>query len=197
MKPRYLGLTFAALLTWLAGYPALAYHQIAGGPILVNGQELTSEQGQGLMQLYGPIPAGHYWYDRFSGLWGPAGGPSSGQILPDLDLGGPLQANASGGGTGVFINGRELHPLEVQRLLQLYGSVTPGRYWMNAQLIGGFEGEPASFDLNAAATAAGGGYGGGQGSGYNRNTIGGGLMSDGNCSGYLHPGGATVMIGDC
>jgi hypothetical protein len=190
-------LTLAALPIWLAGWPALAYHQIAGGPILVNGQELTAEQGQGLMHLYGPIPAGDYWYDRVSGLWGPAGGPSSGQILPDLDLGGPLQANASGGGTGVFVNGRELHPREVERLLQLYGSVTPGRYWMNPQLVGGFEGEPASFDLNAAAAATGGGNAGSQGSGYNRNTIGGGLLSDGNCSGYLHPGGATVMIGDC
>lgn len=193
MKPRYLGLTLAALLACLAAVPALAYHQIAGGPIVVNGQELTSEQGQGLMQLYGPIPAGDYWYDRYSGLWGPAGGPSTGQILPNLDLGGRMHADVSGGGTGVFVNGRELHPLEVQRLLQLYGSVTPGRYWMNAQLVGGFEGEPASFDLNAAAAA----IGGGQGSGYNRNTIGGGLMSDGNCSGYLHPGGATVMTGDC
>ena len=200
MKPRYLGFTLATLLIWLTGFPALAYHQIAGGPIFVNGEELTSEQGQGLMQLYGPIPAGDYWYDRFSGLWGPTGGPSSGQILPDLDLGGPLQADASGSGTGVFVNGRELHPIEIQRLLQLYGSVVPGRYWLNARMIGGFEGEPASFDLNAAAAATGGGYGsngGDQGSGYNRNTIGGGLMSDGGCSGYLHPGGATVMTGDC
>ncbi|HKJ50699.1 MAG TPA: hypothetical protein VKB27_04310 [Gammaproteobacteria bacterium] len=197
MKSRYLGLALAALLAWLAGLPAQAYHQIAGGPIVVNGQELSSEQGQALLQLYGPIPAGNYWYDRYSGLWGPAGGPSTGQILPDLDIGGRMRADASGSGTGVFVNGRELHPLEVERLLQLYGSVTPGRYWMNAQLVGGFEGEPASFDLHAAAAATGGGYGGGQGSGYNRNTIGGGLMSDGNCSGYLHPGGATVMIGDC
>lgn len=197
MKPRYLGSTLAALLTCLTAFQALAYHEIAGGPIVVNGQELNSEQGRGLMQLYGPVGAGDYWYDPYSGLWGPAGGPSTGQILPGLELGGRLRANASGGGTDVFVNGRELHPLEVQRLIQLYGSVLPGRYWMNAQLVGGFEGEPASFDLNAAAAAADGGYGGGQGSGYNRNTIGGGLMSDGGCSGYLHPGGATVMTGDC
>jgi len=187
----------ATLLATLLGFQSLAYHQVAGGPIVVNGQELSAEQGQALMQLYGPIPAGYYWYDRYSGLWGAMGGPSTGQILPDLDLGGRLQANASGGGTGVYVNGRELHPLEVQRLIQLYGSVMPGRYWMNALLIGGFEGGPATFNLNAAAAATGGGYGGGQGSGYNRNTIGGGLMSDGGCSGYLHPGGATVMTGDC
>lgn len=197
MKPRHFGLPLAVLLACLCAAPAIAYHQIAGGAIVVNGVELNAEQGQGLIRLYGPIPAGDYWYDPYSGLWGAAGGPSTGQILPGLELGGSLRADASGGGTGVFVNGRELHPLEVQRLMQIYGSVTPGRYWMNAQLVGGFEGGPASFDLRAATAAAGGGYGGGQGSGYNRNTIGGGLMSDGSCSGYLHPGGATVMTGDC
>ena len=76
-------------------------------------------------------------------------------------------------------------------LQQLYGSVTPGRYWMNAQLIGGFEGGPAIFNLGAAGGDQG------TGSGYNRNTYGGSLMSDGNCSGYLHPSGASVMTGSC
>ena len=193
MKSRLIGVTLAALLSCLAGLPASAYHQIAGGPIVVNGQELSSQQGNGLMQLYGPIPAGNYWYDRVSGLWGMIGGPSTGQILPNLDIGGPMQAGVSGGGTGVYVNGRELHVQEVARLQQIYGGVLPGRYWMNAYFIGGHEGGPATFNLSAAASAAGGG----PGSGYNRNTIGGGLMSDGSCSGYLHPGGSTVMTGDC
>ena len=61
---------------------------------------------------------------------------------------------------------------------------------MNAQWIGGIEGGPPSFSLQA-------GGGGGGNSGYNVNTYGGGLMSDGNCSGYLHPSGASVMTGDC
>lgn len=191
MQSRFIGITCAVLLSCLTCLPAFAYHEIAGGPIVVNGQELSSQQGSGLMQLYGPIPAGNYWYDRVSGLWGTIGGPSTGQILPSLEIGGPLRADASGGGTGVYVNGRELHRQEVARLRQIYGGVQPGRYWMNAYLVGGFEGGPATFDLSAAAA------GGGQSSGYNRNTIGGGLMSDGNCSGYLHPGGATVMTGDC
>lgn len=180
-----------AILLVLVAIEVPAYHQTAGGPIIVNAQELSAQQGTELIQLYGPIPAGRYWYDPVSGLWGPDGGPGTGQILPFLPLGGPLQADASGGGTGVFVNGREIHHQEYSRLLQLYGSVIPGRYWMNAQLIGGFEGGPATFNLNAASSA-------GQGSsGYNRNTIGGGIMSDGSCSGYLHPGGATVMTGNC
>jgi hypothetical protein len=194
MKTRMASLVAAALFA-VTAFGAYAYHEIAGGPIVVNGEELSPEQGYGLMQIYGPIAAGDYWYDPVSGLWGVTGGPSSGQIQPGLGIGGPLQAGASGGGTGVFINGREIHLSELAYLRQLYGSVQPGRYWMNAALIGGFEGSPASFDLNAARGASG--YGTGQGSGYNRNTIGGGLMSDGNCAGYLHPGGASVMTGDC
>ncbi len=178
------------LITLLPATPTLAYHEISGGPIVVNSKELSPEDGRALMQYYGAIPAGEYWYDKVSGLWGAQGGPSSGQIMAGLDLGGPLQSRASGGGTGVYINGREIHPQEYLRLLQLYGSVIPGRYWMNAQLIGGFEGGPAIFNLRAAT-------GSGSGSGYNRNTIGGGLMSDGSCSGYLHPGGSTVMSGNC
>ena len=186
-------LSGAILFLWFC-LPASAYHEIAGGPIFVNGQELDSQTGYQLMQYYGTIPSGDYWYDPVSGLWGVTGGPGTGQIYPGLALGGPLRENASGGDTGVFINGRELHETEVVYLQRLYGSVVPGRYWMNAQLIGGFEGGPAIFDLSAAA---GGGQGSGSGSGYNRNTIGGGLMSDGNCAGYLHPSGASVMTGNC
>ena len=148
------------------------------------------------MQHYGVIPAGSYWYDPVSGFWGAQGGPSSGQIMPGLALGGPLQANASGNsGTGVFINGRQIHQQEYYYLVQQFGSVAPGRYWLNAQLIGGYEGGPATFNLNAQASNSSGGSGGG--SGYNVNTYGGSLMSDGNCSGVLLPGGSSVMTGNC
>lgn len=68
------------------------------------------------------------------------GGPTVGQVWPGLDLGGPLQADASGGGTQVFINGRELHPVEVDYLRGLFGYVLAGRYWLNAMGIGGYEG---------------------------------------------------------
>jgi len=177
--------------------PASAYHEVAGGPIIVNAQELSTQDGNALMQYYGVIPTGSYWYDPVSGLWGIAGGPGVGQIIPGLDLGGPLQVNASGGGTDVYINGREIHPQEYLTLLQIYGSVVPGRYWMDAQLNGGFEGGPAIFNLNAAAGNTGSASSTESGSGYNVNTYGGGLMSDGNCSAYLHPSGASVMTGNC
>lgn len=194
MKFKFWQQSLAALLLCLPAVPAQAYHELAGGPIFVNDIELSSQQGYQLIQAYGAIAAGKYWYDPVSGLWGRSGGPGEGQIAPYLDLGGPLRADASGGGSGVFINGRELHFAEVSYLQQLYGSVIPGRYWMNAQLIGGFEGGPAIFNLNAAAGASGSNGGG---SGYNVNTYGGSLMSDGSCSGYLHPSGASVMTGNC
>ena len=85
----------------------------------------------------------------------------------------------------------EIHPQEFALLVQMFGYVNPGRYWLGANLTGGYEGGPAIFDLRAAAKANAGG------DGYNRNTLFGGLMSDGACSGYLHPSGATVMTGDC
>ncbi len=179
-------------LLFVFATPVKAYQEYSGGPIVVNGMELSTEDGLALMQVYGIIPAGEYWYDPVSGLWGQQDGPASGQITPGLALGGALSADASGGGTNVFINGREIHALEYQLLLQRYGTVIPGRYWMNAQWIGGIEGGPPSFNLQA-----GGGGGGSGNSGYNVNTYGGGLMSDGNCSGYLHPSGASVMTGNC
>ena len=96
------------------------------------------------------IRAGRYWYDRISGLWGFEGGPSVGQTLPGGNYG-PLSRQASNGSTGVFMNGRELHKLEYVYLLRTYGdaNVQKGRYWLNAQGIGGFEGGPAFFNLGA------------------------------------------------
>ena len=166
---------------------------VSDDAVVVNGIALDETTIMQLEAAYvTQLLAGRYWYDPHSGTWGYEGGPVAGQIAPYLALGGPLAVNASGGGTYVFVNGRELHPVDVQRLIAIFGSVQPGRYWMNAQGIGGYVGGPAIFNLYAAAASHSGG-----GSGYNRNTAGGGLMSDGACSGYLHPGGATVMTGDC
>lgn len=71
---------------------------------------------------------GNYWYDRISGAYGMKGGPCTGIGLAGLNIGGELKSTASGGGTGVFINGRELHPQDVQGF-QTFMMVVPGRYW--------------------------------------------------------------------
>ncbi len=188
----------------------------AGAPsaksgIAFNGAALEGEMLAGFVEFYGVIPDGAYWYDPVSGLVGVVGGPSSGQIVPNLPLG-ALPPNASGGGDGrltaVFINGREIHPSELMTLTALFGAVNPGRYWLWPSLVGGYEGGPPMFDLKAAAAqAAGGGagsYGGGGAvdatgqPGYNTSTAFGDLMSDGQCSGYFDPSsGASVMTGNC
>lgn len=149
---------------------------LAQREVYVNGVLIPEADVQVLESSYFvQIPGGHYWYDTVSGLVGLEGNPPSGQIMPGLPLGGALQANASSSGTGVFINGRELHPLEMAYLQQMYGLVYPGRYWMNAQFIGGLEGGPAFFNL-AANTS------GQPSSAYSKY---GTIVSDGSFTGYM------------
>jgi hypothetical protein len=191
---RLLAIALAAALL-PAGLPAQGR-----APVVINGHTLSQAEEGELLQRHGlpsraQIPGGRYWYDRDSGLWGMEGGPTIGQILPGLNVGGPLRADASGGGTGIFINGRELHQLEVAYLQSIFGYVIRGRYWLNPQGIGGYEGGPPAFNLYAAArqaTRMGGGY-----DGYTRRTPFGSMGSDGNCSYFMTPDGSSVMTGNC
>ena len=159
--------------------------------VFVNGSALTREQVASLERAYGvPVQAGRYWYDQTAGLWGKEGMSPTGQIHPGLNLGGTLKADASAGKTGVFINGRELTAVEVTQLQHMFGVILPGRYWLNAQGIGGYEGGPAQFNLAASAGKKGGGMYGG----WNRTTPGGHLGGDDNCSYFFDPNsGASVM----
>jgi hypothetical protein len=129
--------------------------------VFVNSERLSAETLQQIERTYGvPVKPGRYWYDPVTGVWGLEGGPSAGRIAPNLSLGGRLREDASKGNTGVFVNGRELHALDVQALNRCVQSV-PGRYWVAANGVGGYEGGPPFFDLNALCRAAGGGSGGG------------------------------------
>ena len=162
--------------------------------VIINGITVPKDKITSLEHTYGvPIQPGRYWYDKTSGLWGAEGSPLMGQIVPDLDLGGPLKVKASNGDTGVFINGRELPTQEVMFLQQL-GPVLPGRYWLNARGVAGFEGGPPQFDLGAAIAAQNKKQGGGLYGGWNRTTPGGHLGGDDNCSYFFDPNsGASVM----
>lgn len=163
------------------------------GAVFVNGVRLDETELQGLERRYSSsLPAGRYWYDPVSGLWGSEGGPATGQIHSGLQLGGPLSANASGTATRVFINGREIHPLELMYLQQLFGYVVPGRYWLNPLGVGGFEGGGPAFDLNAAAAPATGG-----GSGYIDRGPFGTMGGDGNCFYFNSPDGSSYMPDGC
>jgi len=132
---------------------AATTHAAAPSPVFVNGVALQSQQINFLQQQYAVrVLPGRYWYDPVSGAWGFEGGPALGQIYPGLALGGPLRADASRGNTGVFINGRELHLNDVMALRRCT-QVYRGRYWVNAQGIGGVEGGPPMFNLAALCNA--------------------------------------------
>lgn len=128
--------------------------------ITFNGRPATARDLQILARFEASwgttIPSGDYWYDNHSGAAGLWGGPTRGFLGANLGLGGPLPANASGGGhgnlTGVFINGRELHPLDVQGLTQMLGQAPwPGQWWVDGQGNFGAVGQGPIGNLVAAA----------------------------------------------
>ena len=118
--------------------------------IVVNGTALSAETVRQLQLMYPvPIKPGRYWYDNVSGAWGWEGEPIAGQMLPGLKLGGPMRADASRGTSGIYINGRQItmsERLYLERTCQT--KTVPGRYWVNARGVGGFQGAPAWFDLS-------------------------------------------------
>jgi hypothetical protein len=125
--------------------------------ITFNGRELSTAQLQRLEELergYGTrLPDRAFWYDNRSGAIGLWQGPAIGALPPGLGFGGPLPANASAGGTGVFINGRELHPLDVAALAQIM-QVQRGRFWSDSQGNFGYEGGGAIGNVHQMARAA-------------------------------------------
>jgi len=189
----------APLLLLLVAAPALAQQREAPkksetaprkvrfNKRLLEGAELaTLEQ---LEPRIGRLEDGAYWYDPRTGAAGRWGGPTLAFLPPGLTLGGPLPADASGGGqgnlTGVFINGRELHPVDVAGLQQLLGQVWPGRWWVDAQGNYGLEGGPPLGNLMVLAQSRKRSGSGGQawskhyeGAGGPRDTL--DMASDGN-----------------
>ena len=174
---------------------ALATAVVAeGGEVRINNKVMTSGEMAAwrlilqIPQEYEILP-GEYWYDSFAGFWGEIGGPTLGQIQAGLPLGGPLPADASGRGSGTFINGREIHPEEVAYLLSLFGQVYKGRFWVNAQGAGGYEYGPPFFDIKEAARRSR------QSNNTIRRSLFGSTGGDGETFYYLHPDGGSVMIG--
>lgn len=165
--------------------------------VVINAVAVPPEQ----IQMYlsssgGYVPPGDYWYDAKCGAFGLKGGPTQGFITAGLPLGGALRADASGGGngalTGVFVNGRELHPIDVQGLSRM-GRVMPGRYWLDASANFGVEGSSMALG-NLMPRGAGSGP---TGPGYNKTNYGGHLGSDGETSFYFDPSsGASVIPGE-
>lgn len=137
----------------------------------INGRGLSTAEVQALSAAVGgQVPAGAFWYDPGSGLWGPMGGGSVGQILPGLPLGRP-PAGCSGRGSNIRINGREISFQEVQFLTGLLGPIQPGRYFLDAAGNAGLEGGPVLVNL-FAASRRGGARGGAAGSFFQQSATG-------------------------
>lgn len=88
-----------------------------------------------------------------------------GAIYPGLSLGGgQLAPDASGRNTtGCFINGRQLHALDVMRLQAMGVMTLPGHWWLDGNGSYGMAGNPfplGNLRLQAMATAPGGRWGG-------------------------------------
>jgi len=159
--------------------------------VVINGQVLTDIDLGAIEQMYRVhIDNAEYWYDRTLGAWGLAGGPTRGFVTPGLNLGGPLRADASGGGTMVFVNGRALHPLDVMVLQQLTGVIAPGRYFITAEGLAGYEGGPPLWNLLAMAQQATGGS-----NTWQSRLTGASGFSDGTTGAVFLPNGGIVSTG--
>ena len=145
MKP---GTRFWIGLAWI-GCAILGQAQ-PDDELIVNGRALTPAESRVVhrlaQQYHWNALSGRYWYDSRSGLYGYAGQPPLGVIQAGLHIGGRLSARASNGTSGVYVNGRELTLVEVQRVSRCT-VVRPGSYWVNADGTGGIVGQPASFNL--------------------------------------------------
>lgn len=123
--------------------------------VCINRVRLDPDKLKTLGTLYQTrIEKGHYWYDKVCGAWGVEDGPTVGFIPAGLDLAGPMPPDISGGGTEIFINGREIHPLDQRGLQQLFGVTYRGKYWLDAQGNLGVEAGPAIVNIVAAIQAS-------------------------------------------
>ncbi|CAJ2631342.1 protein ENHANCED DISEASE RESISTANCE 4-like [Trifolium pratense] len=85
--------------------------------VTVNGKPLSDRMVKKAEKHAGPIQPGNYWYDFRAGFWGVIGGPCLGIIPPLIEeFNHPLPEKCSGGNTGVFVNGRELHQKDLDLL---------------------------------------------------------------------------------
>ena len=93
--------------------PAPAAGASGARKVVINKTRLADKQVAALEQSFHVrVLDGAYWYDKECGAWGLEGGPTQGFVPAGLKVGGAMRADASGAGrTGVFVNGRELHPI--------------------------------------------------------------------------------------
>jgi hypothetical protein len=165
-----------------------------GRSVVINGKRMSDQELAHAEQTYNiHIPDADYWYDPVLGAWGVQGSPTLGLIAPGLAIGGALRADASGGGTNVFVNGRELHPYDVKVLQQIAGAIQPGRYFITADGLAGFEGGPPLWNLATLAAQPGGGGGS---TNWRSRITGASGFSDGTTGAVFLPNGGIVSTGN-
>jgi hypothetical protein len=92
----------------------------ASDALTINGQVPSQQALAALSAARGQLPAGDWWYDSRSGLYGMMGKGASGVVEAGYDFG-PLPRDASSGSSGIFFNGRQLTALEAAYVLYLFG----------------------------------------------------------------------------
>ena len=170
----------------------------AADKVVVNRVRLSAEQLSHLeQQLNTHIVPGRYWYDKRSGLWGNEGEGNKGQLPANLSIAAPMPADISGTGTGVWVNGREIHWQEYQSLMRVYGRVIPGRYFLEANGNSGFEGGPVAYNLFADARPKQKQHINWFHGGHEQN--GGSVIGGGGTVGFIGSGGSSVICegGSC
>jgi hypothetical protein len=164
--------------------------------VTINRQRLSDDELARLEQQYHVrLPDADFWYDSVLGAWGLQGGPTRGFTTAGLRLGGALQADASGAGaTHVFVNGRELPIVDLLGLQQVTGPIAPGRYFITAMGLAGYEGGPPQWDLRAMLAQSQRSGGGGR-SDWQGGILGSSGFSDGETGAVFLPGGGNVSYG--
>lgn len=85
--------------------------------VSINGHLIPDKVVKKAEKFAGPIQPGDYWYDFRAGFWGVIGHPCLGIIPPNIDeFDYPMPQDCSRGTTEVFVNGRELHPKDLDLL---------------------------------------------------------------------------------
>ena len=162
-KSRVIYAAVFVLIVCLSGMTVLADGQSEAAPeVRINGNVMSPELLAEFEALYGvkPVP-GDYWYDARSGLYGIMGQPTAGMMMPGHSLG-QMPENASGGNSGVFVNGRHLTAVEVNYIAMLLQTpAIPGRYWLDGYGNWGVEGFPVPlvnfYEVARARSGSGGG----------------------------------------
>ena len=124
-----------------------------GTGVWINDREIPAATLKGIPLLQ-TLPKGRYWHDPVSGAWGASGGPCLGVIAGNMRIpgSGALKPNASAGQTGVFVNGRELHSMDVASFCALGVQCLPGRWTVDARGVIRMEG--SHFPVGQVSLAA-------------------------------------------